>query len=127
MKKLLITLSVLALVYVGAAEFAYALSGGDCERYTTCLLPSAGHVPGTDSPDARPSSVVETNSAAIFNVFVVDPNGTDDDTGTEVCALVGMDCIDVIEFAEGGASGDEMTAATCATDLSSKIGFVMCN
>lgn len=38
-----------------------------------------------------------------------------------------MNCVDVIEFAEGGASGDEMTAATCATDLSSKIGFVMCN
>jgi hypothetical protein len=39
------------------------------------------------------------------------------DTGDEACAVVAMDCADVVSFDEAGASGDEFTASACNTDL----------
>lgn len=39
------------------------------------------------------------------------------DTGDEACAVVAMDCAATYTFSHAGASGDEFTASTCATDL----------
>lgn len=104
-------------------------SGGECESYTTCQAASAGAVADGSgpAPDARPSDVVETNSASIMLMFWIDPDGTDDDTGTEVAALLGVDCVDVILVAEAGGSGDELTAATCSTDLTGLLAIMIAN
>ncbi len=112
-----------------AAYAAHAVSLGTCIPYTTCINASAGHnvteaSGSSNSADDIPTTVVETNSNSIFNVFFMDPDGTDDDTDDEVAATLGMTCVDVIEFAEAGGSGDEMIAATCTTDLTSKFGLL---
>lgn len=39
------------------------------------------------------------------------------DTGTEACAVYGMSCADVMTLDEAGASGDELAASACSTDL----------
>jgi len=109
---------LLVAALVAFAAPAFAADTGYCEEWTTCLAPSAGATgDGTAATDARPSAVVETNSTAITIPFVVTVTGTSDDTGTEVCALVGMDCLDSVVFDEAGAAGDEFTAGTCATDV----------
>ena len=111
-------LSFVVLAAVIAAGVAYAATGGECARFTTCLAASAGQDgDGAESLDARPATFVETNSAVAMIPIIFIPTGATNDTGTEVAALLGVDCHDVYAVDPAGASGDEFTDGTCSTDI----------
>ncbi len=59
----------------------------------------------------------EADDAATINI----------DTGDEVCANLGMDCVDTTIFDEASA-GNEFTAALCDTDIDDgQPAFTYCN
>ena len=111
-------LAFVALVSLYAAGVAYAATGGECRRFTTCLAASAGQDgDGAASLDAVPATFTETNSTAVMIPVFFIPTGTSNDTGTEVAALIGVDCQDVYAVDPAGGSGDEFTDGTCSTDI----------
>ena len=66
---------------------------------------------------------------ATITYFVNDDAATVNiDTGTEACANIGMDCVDVYTLVVAGASGDELLDVTCATDnADGVISLAFCN
>lgn len=101
--------------------FAFpALAKKDCQSNACSLHPNT-----TLGGDAI---VKETNSPSTMVGVWTTVQGIADDTGTEVCALVGMECVDVIVVDEVGGAGDELVPSTCATDNSDGVlTLSLCN
>lgn len=113
-----VAIAFVALVGLYAASIAYAATGGECRRFTTCLAASAGQDgDGAASLDAVPQTFTETNSAVVMVPIMFIPSGASNDTGTEIAALIGVDCADVYAVAPAGGSGDEFTDGDCSTDI----------
>lgn len=109
--------TLVALVGIYSAV-AYAATGGECKPFTTCLAASAGQDgDGAASLDAKPATYTETNSGVVMIPIIFKPTGTSNDTGTEVAALIGVDCDDVYAVDPAGGSGDEFTDGNCSTDI----------
>lgn len=114
----LVAVAFVAVACLYMAGVAYAATGGECKRFTTCLAASAGQDgDGAASLDAIPATFTETNSTVVMVPVMFIPTGTANDTGTEVAALIGVDCQDVYAVAPAGASGDEFTDGDCSTDI----------
>lgn len=113
-----VALAFIALVSLYAASVAYAATGGECRRFTTCLAASAGQDgDGAASLDAIPQTFTETNSSVLNIPVFITVTGTANDTGNEAAALIGLDCADVILIDEAGGSGNEMATGDCTTDI----------
>lgn len=102
--------------FLTGVAYAVSDSGGGCAPFTTCLAASTGY-DGTNT-DARPATFTETNSTVVMIPVFFIPTGDTNDTGTEVAALIGVDCQDVYAVAPAGGSGDELTDGDCSTDIS---------
>lgn len=89
---------------------------------TACVLLIAGlawaGVNGEGLHSIEGDQVFHTGGQPGNKLIFTVVSGVTDDTGTERAALNGVTCVDTLVFDEAGASGDEFTAATCATDVS---------
>lgn len=69
-------------------------------------------------------------SDAATRSFVVWGNGSAgdaDDTGDEVCAQFGSDCVDVFTVDPAGGAGDELTDSDCVTDITTLKALFFCS
>ena len=96
------------------------------------LLAFAGPVLAADSQSVYrvpgDSLIGESDDAAGDPVLFDVITGVTNDTGTERCAQVGMDCVDTYVVDPAGAAGDELTDAACADDVAdAAIVLTFCN